>query len=464
MSKRTLSRRDFLKMAGSSAALAAAGPNLNEISKALWLKSPPAQDTVEITFMGWGGVEEDEGVRAAIDVFHSEQSRVRVTWLHTPDDYNTKLLTNVAAGTPPDTAFISQSQFRTLVHDGLTLDVTDYVTNDPLLSQPDYFIQPQETERSADDNGRWHGIGSTWTALHFYYSVDAFEEAGIEPPGFDVDNVWNWDTFVDVARQLTIDGNGRHPGDDGFDVEDVQQWGFFMATNWWMMYDFMARVNAGQLSENGLLTLDTPEALAGIQAFADLIYVHQVMPEAVFFNELGMSATQMLETRRLAMVIDGSWFLAELHNSTARFGTGAVPRLSETGRVSGQGHLHSILKDSKQPDAAWEWLHFLATPFYQTHFCKLGLWIPNQTAMLTEEGLDGWITEGVHPENYRQFVSDYVPQLMSPTIVPAGYPRAEAIFVPAIEKVMNNEARAEEVVPDAVAEANQILTDEYINA
>jgi multiple sugar transport system substrate-binding protein len=126
--------------------------------------------------------------------------------------------------------------------------------------------------------------------------------------------------------------------------------------------------------------------------------------------------------------------------------------------------LHTVLNGSQNPEAAWSWLSFLAKPFYQTHFCKLGLWIPNQTAMLTEEGLDGWITEGVHPENYRAFVADYIPQYISPTIVPAGYPRAEALFVPAIEQVMAGTAQATDVIPDVIAQANEILQAEYIDS
>ena len=65
----------------------------------------PAGERIEVTFSGWGGTEEDEGVRAAITQFESEQETVKVTWLHTPDanEQNTKLLADMAAGTPPDT-------------------------------------------------------------------------------------------------------------------------------------------------------------------------------------------------------------------------------------------------------------------------------------------------------------------------------------------------------------------------
>jgi multiple sugar transport system substrate-binding protein len=458
---KALSRRDFIKAASAGAAAAAVAAVPFSVASA----KPAAQEVVDISFMGWGDPVEDLGVRSAIDVFQQEQSAVTVTWLHTTDaDYNAKLLANVAAGTPPDTAFISQSNFNTLVHDGLTMDITDLVQADPLISAPGYFIEPQETERSTNREGRWHGIGSTWTALHLYYNIPLLEAAGIEPPDFADDKIWDWDTFVTNAKALTLDANGNHPGDEGFDVNNVTQWGFYMDTSWWMIFDAMARFNGGQLSSGGLLTLDTPEAMAGIQAVADLIYVHQVMPQAVFFNDLGMSATQMIDTGRLAIVADGSWALASMQEMTTPFGVGPVPQLSPDGRASGQGHLHAILAGSQKADAAWAWLSFLATPFYQTHFNKLGLWIPNQTGLLTEEGLDSWITEGVHPANYRAFVSDYIPAYMSPSIVPAGYPRTQPIFQPALDQVMLGAAQAADVFPAAIAEANAILQAEYIDA
>lgn len=461
MARKKLSRREFIKMMGVSAATTAAGAHFWKPGTAF--AAPNFQDVTTITFMGWGDVQEDEGVRAAIEVFESEQDAIKVTWMHTPDNYNEKLLANVAAGTPPDTAFISQSQFRTLVHDGLTLDITDFVENDPLLSQENYFVQPQELDRSTDVNGRWHGIGSTWTALHLFFNKALFEEAGVEPPDFEEGKMWDWETFLNAARLLTKDAEGRHPGDEGFDVENVTQWGFYMGTDWWMMFDQLAKVNGGELSDGQLITLDSPAALEGIQAFADLIHVHQVMPEAVFFNELGMSATQMIDTGRLAMVVDGSWALSYMY-VIPTLGVGPVPFLNPEGKTAGQGHLHCIMNGTQNAEAAWEWLHFLATPFYQTHFCKLGLWIPNQTAMLTEEGMDAWITEGMHPANYRKFVSEYIPKYMSPTIVPAGFPRAQAVFYPALEQVMNGDGAAADLIPPAVAEANRILTEEYIDA
>ena len=126
---------------------------------------------------------------------------LRVEWQHTPDagEYGRVLLTNIAGGTSPDTSFILTDQYETLRQSGALLDITDQITSDPLLGQPDYFMA-QEAVRCADNNGRWHGIGSCWVAHHLYYNAAVFEEAGITPPGFGDDEIWDWDNFVSYLQ------------------------------------------------------------------------------------------------------------------------------------------------------------------------------------------------------------------------------------------------------------------------
>ena len=228
-----LSRRNFLKMMGMSSASLAASSGISPL-----MMRALAQDATQISFGGWGGVAEDEGVQAAIQVFMEEHPEIAVEWRHIPDagEFGRVLLTDIAAGTSPDTAFILSDQYETLRANGALLDITDLIETDPLLGQENYFIQPQESFRCADANGRWHGIGSTWVAHHIYYNAEIFEAAGITPPGFQDDEIWDWDTFLEICRELTVDSNGRHPNDDGFDSDDIQQfavdWAPLVDANW----------------------------------------------------------------------------------------------------------------------------------------------------------------------------------------------------------------------------------------
>jgi multiple sugar transport system substrate-binding protein len=60
--------------------------------------------------------------------------------------------------------------------------------------------------------------------LMVLYNPAHLEAAGIEPA--TVDDPWSWEEFYENARLLTLDANGKHLGEEGFDPNQVVQWGF----------------------------------------------------------------------------------------------------------------------------------------------------------------------------------------------------------------------------------------------
>ncbi|MFZ4656637.1 MAG: ABC transporter substrate-binding protein [Caldilineaceae bacterium] len=458
-----LSRRTFLQATAGLASLAAlaacaapgAAPATGGDSAAA-----PSGEAVEVTFMGWGGTEEDEGVKSAIKQFESEQDKVKVTWLHTPEQYLDKLVTNIAAGTPPDTAFVGADAYGTFVKQGLLMDITDKITGDSLMGAADYFIQPQEEQRCAKD-GKWYGIGSCWVAPHIYYNADIFAEAGIEPPSNDPDQAWTWDKFLEVATALTVDVNGKHPNDADFDPENIERWGVDWPTGTLHLHSAILGNGGDWLDENGRLIIDQPAATEALQNIADLNLKHHVKPASAAMQALGMSNSQMLDNGKLAMAIDGSWALAWIHKIKPNLGTAALPRMGadHTGTAM-TAHLHSGFVSTKNPDAAWEWVRFLSTPFYQTQFCKIGLWIPSQTALMTEEGLKSWITDGVHPEGFVDIPTKFVKNYGQSIYQPAGWPEAIQLLNPGFEKVWIGDATAEQAMAEVVPAANAIFDEQ----
>ena len=458
-----LSRRTFLKLAGISLSATALAACTTATAPAAQSgegdAAAPDAGVTQISFMGWGNPGEDEGVRNAIKQFESEQPNIKVEWLHTPETYAEKFLALVAAGTPPDTAFVGSDVYRTYIKDNLLLDITDYLAADTLLGAKDYFIEPQETDRCTS-NGRWYGIGSCWVAPHIYYNADVFEAAGVEPPSMSPDEAWTWDKFVEAATALTTDANGNHPGDANFDVENVATWGVHWPT-WWIPLHSAILSNGGEWIDPNtqLLVLDQPEATEALQAVADLMLVNQVMPMSTVMESLGMSNTQMLESGKLAMAIDGSWALDWMKAIAAPLGTGVLPKFKEPATTM-QAHLHSALAATKSPDAAWEWVRFLSTPFYQLQFCRTGLWLPSQTALTTEAGLTEWVTEGVHPAGYEKMVTEYLPKYGHVLYMPPGYLRAQSVITPALDAIWVGDMTAADAMATAVPEANAILEAE----
>lgn len=466
--KKNISRRDFLKFAsltGGASLLAACKPTETATEAPggeTVSEQPAAAEPVTITFTGWGGTEEDEGVQAAIKVFEEENPNIKVSWLHIPDTYAEKIMAMTAAGTPPDTAFIYNTAIQEYAKDGLLMDITENIKADPVIGAPDYFIEPQETERCTRD-GRWFGIGSCWVAPHIYYNADIFEAEGIEPPSNNPDEAWDWDHFLEVSKQLTIDKSGKHPGDAGFDPDNMERWAIHWPTWSIPLHAAIASNNGKWMNyDTGLLDIGQPEATEALQAVADLMLVHQVMPRGTAFEQLGMTNTQMLESGTLAMAIDGSWALAWITKINAKLGTAVCPKL-KVPATDMQAHLHCGFAESKYPDAAWQWLRFLATEYYQLQFLKMGLWLPSQTALMTPEGMSKWYTDrvapgdGVHPAGFDQIVTEYVPKYGHVLYMPPGYTEADSIITPAMDAIWVGDMTAEEAMTGVVDEANAIL-------
>lgn len=468
--KKTINRRDFLKIAGlasSAGVLAACATEKATEAPAAEkevVEQPAAAEAVTITFTGWGGTEEDQGVKDAVAAFEAETPDVKVTWIQIPDSYQQKILSMVAAGTPPDTAFVDNGNFQTWARDGLLMDITALLKADPVVGAPNYFIEPQETQRCTRD-GKWYGIGSCWVAPHIYYNADIFEKEGITPPSNDPAEAWDWPTFLDVARRLTVDVNGKHPGEAGFDKDNMERWAIQWPT-WSIPLHAAIASNGGEWlnMETGLYELDQPPATEALQGVADLMLVENVAPRGTAMEALGLTNTQMLENGKLAMAIDGSWALAWITKINAKLGTAVCP-MFKTPATDMQAHIHSPFAGSKYPDAAWKWIRFLGTEFYQLIFLKIGLWLPSQTALMTEEGMAKWYTlrkgpgDGVHPEGYDKIVKEYVPKYGHVFYMPPGAAEADAIVAPGLDAIWIGDKTAEVAMKEVIPEANKILQE-----
>src|SRR5262245_41728257 len=348
--RQRLSRRGFLRRAGQLglgaaglSLLAACGgsPAAPAAGGATAAPAAPAQGgnaPVTISMMGWGSILEKQNVQKGLDLFQSKNPDVKVNWLHTPDDYDTKLNTVLAGGTPPDVFWARN--LPDFVSRGVVLDVTDRVKSDPAIGKADYFIEPQEQDR-ATINGKWYGIGSCWVIHHLYYNVDMFQKAGIEPPSTDPAKAWSWDQFVDISRKLTLDSAGKHAGDAGFDENNTKQWGVAWQT-WFLPRDVMVYSNGGDaFTPDYKIKLADPVAAEAIQQVADLANVQKVAPHTAAMEQLGLSTNQMLASGRLAMVADGSWALQDIAKMGFKYGCGVLPKL-KTAVTEAQAHIHVI--------------------------------------------------------------------------------------------------------------------------
>ncbi len=446
-----MSRREFLKAAAVSSAASAAA--ISGLGAAAVHAAPPAQDTVTIRKMAWGSPLEKDNIEAGLAIFMEENPGINVEYIHTPDRYNEVLQTMLAAGDAPDVYKLST--YADLAARGALMDITDNVTNDPVLGDPDYFF-PFEQARSTY-NGKWYAIGSTFQWRMLYYNKAVLAAAGIPLPSTDPAETWTWDEFLQYTTMLTMDSAGNHPGDDAFDAEDVVQWGFFTPD---YMYENYVLSNGGSMFNEDLqYALDTPEAIAGIQAFADLRLANTVAPQASMLDQMGMNAWQMLASGRVAIIQDGNWALQDIAKMDMDFGVAVLPMLQEPATFTSSSWT-GVYSQTQHPDEAWKLFRYLNLDDYQVGLIRVGLWGVSHTTLLTPEGVDKWWNPEVHPDNWLPLEADYKFNYghVYPNVL--GTLRAGTDLTNSLAEIWIGTRTAEDVLTELVPRLNATLAEE----
>lgn len=353
---------------------------------------------VQLTFMGWEASPlETQAVKDGIAAFEKENPNIKVNY--TPglagSEYNAKLLSSAAAGSLPDVMFVSAESYRAIVSKGALWDITDqFDENYPL----DDFIDSSRQIMEVD--GHVYGISSCTVSPIVYYNKDVFDQKGIDYPSADPENCWTIDEFRDVAKKLT--------SDDIYGVYGLET--------------VADTLNAQLLSNGGTRynedytksTMNSPENKEVFEIIKAIRTEDGSAPDASTLDAVGMSAKQMLQTGKVAMLVDGSWSLQELAASDMNIG---MAPLHSYGKVltTGQAHLHCIAETSKHKDEAWQFLQFLSGMDYQGALVKSGLWMPNRYSMYEDDAVAQWYDEKVHGDSYKKMLTYFRDAAVDPT-------------------------------------------------
>ncbi len=353
---------------------------------------------VQLTFMGWEASPlETQAVKDGIAAFEKENPNIKVNY--TPglagSEYNAKLLSSAAAGSLPDVMFVSAESYRAIVSKGALWDITDqFDENYPL----DDFIDSSRQIMEVD--GHVYGISSCTVSPIVYYNKDVFDQKGIDYPSADPENCWTIDEFRDVAKKLT--------SDDIYGVYGLET--------------VADTLNAQLLSNGGTRynedytksTMNSPENKEVFEIIKAIRTEDGSAPDASTLDAVGMSAKQMLQTGKVAMLVDGSWSLQELAASDMNIGMAPLPSYGKV-LTTGQAHLHCIAETSKHKDEAWQFLQFLSGMDYQGELVKSGLWMPNRYSMYEDDAVAQWYDEKVHGDSYKHMLTYFRDAAVDPT-------------------------------------------------
>ena len=371
---------------------------------------------IELTYMYWGSPEErvaqenmlKEFEKAYQDVFPG----IKVKPLHVPANYNEKIASMVAGGNPPHVAQLVGPQAIRWGTSGAVLDLNLLIKEDPSFD-PDEYLETVWVY--ADHGNKLAGVKLANEIMVTWYNKEIFDENNVAYPPSDPTE-WTWDLFLETAIQLTIDRNGKHPNEEGFDPNKIKTFGV-MIPNWFNNLLPIIWSNKGEIvDKTGTKPLiGEKEAIEAMQLVSDLIHVHHVAPSSSQIAGLPSSYIA-LQTKQVAMVLDGQWALLDLgkmaQQGRLNLGVAPYPSIKEPVTLA-TGAPNSMFRDAVKDDeevlkASWELFKWAIDSEKVLPLIQSGLWMPLQKKWYTEqEYIEKWLTPGIHPPEYKEAVIDY---------------------------------------------------------
>jgi ABC-type glycerol-3-phosphate transport system substrate-binding protein len=201
--------------------------------------------------------------------------------------------------------------------------------------------------------------------LMVLYNPAQLEAAGIEPA--TIEHPWTWTQFYDNARLLTLDGNGKHLGEAGFDAANVVQWGFLPRLDpekvweWGLAFSQQRMGKPVIREENGKWGWYLDE---GGQAVYEklLMPVQEGITPDLAIGISGDSLHQAFVDGTAAMIIRESFGIPIIHDNYPDFKFAAMPTPRETGdkiyyKAGGEGMV--ITKNCDHPQEAAEFVFWI---------------------------------------------------------------------------------------------------------
>jgi len=313
-----------------------------------------AQDEVTLEF--WGGWTGPDGaiMQALVDQYNEETPTVQVNltvqaWSPLFDSF----IAAASAGESPDIMAMHPQETAMFINLGMIQPIDDIVAASEVFQQDAYVPKAWDLQFY---NGQMYAFPFDLGVHGLFYNADLLEEAGVAGPPT------NREEFLEAARLLTIDANGNHPGDEGFDPANIVQYAINMHTNHHGFYQWYALYNqlGGQLlSEDGLsCAMDIDKATEAWQWLQDLVYVHYAAPQGQ------TDYARDFITGRTAMLVDGPWQIPAMQAAEAEglsWGTASYPTIFDEPAVWGSGHDFTLptYADPEKRDEAIAFIEWL---------------------------------------------------------------------------------------------------------
>ena len=206
--------------------------------------------------------------------------------------------------------------------------------------------------------GKQLALPSRFNVGLLYYNKDLFDAAGVKYPT----KTWLQKDYLAAAQKLTKADNGH-----------ATQWGASTTLGWWGEWLIHVRQSGGEIMKGDTVTLNTPQAIAGLQFFFDKTTLgkYKIAPGPKDDNLGGFAGGK---TGMEYGGHTGTWSGLNAVK-TLNWDIQVLPRGSKQQKGAEFAYeAYGVSSSSKNPDAAWEALKFITgSKFVNGMYTKLGL-------------------------------------------------------------------------------------------
>lgn len=237
-------------------------------------------ETVTLEYGYWDQTQDDTMEKIA-EAFTAEHPNVTIKPVIAPyKEYFTKLQTSVSGGSAPDVFWMNGPNFQLYASNGVLAPIDESLVDPADYSQGLIDLYSYE--------GELYGAPKDFDTIALWYNKELFDAAGVAYP----EAGWTWDDLKATAAKLTDPAKGQY----GI---AAAQWG---QENY---YNSIAQAGGEVIDADGTETgYGTPEALAGIELWTDLIAAGS-SPTAQQMTDT--NPQDLFFSGKVAMFQNGSW-------------------------------------------------------------------------------------------------------------------------------------------------------------
>lgn len=311
----------------------------------------------KLRFASWDVAEDVDRQQAIVDKFNAAHDDIEVTLEAYGSDFDTKISAGMGSGDTPDVMYMWNYP---AYYEGL----------EPL----DSYIEAEGEEYKANFydtlwnynsiDGQIYGVPVGFTTHALFYNKDLFAQAGIDEPTAD----WTWDDLQAAAKTIS-------------EKTDAKGFSFSMKPDPYDFEMYLWSNGTAYCDENGGMDgyINSEESKEVFQMFQD-------MEKEGYATATEKDGTDEFRAGSVAMYIYGSWSINTLNEDGLNYGVTKIPSFGSEPSVSILSSSGvAMSKDSKNKEAAWEFIKFWTNE--ECNKERIGLELPVLNSVVESEGI-----------------------------------------------------------------------------